>query len=443
VEEALIRAATWKKAQTQPFPTTMNTPSASRLPTPSEDDQARGPHPPESVFFSLQGRAALLTWSRLREAPTSGLVARCAVCVVGVGDYPLSAPITFHTPRRFEAFCRSCPNHWQTLAVVDRHDPAKPDYDENFPLHVHALTISSDRRNGWNTQNSRFWDFEGRHPNILPKSLKEGPGGIAAWTSFHYLWKHVGEMGEDIEDLMARELTEESLEGILEKGKTRGGGKGSWAQADLEDSQEIVSAETIEEYYGTYKRLRPLQMTMVWNSVRAYAEHTYRVDAGLQEAIPVELELPEVRPHVERAEVWFRDEVPVSARGMRHKILVIEGATGTGKTAYARSKGTHSRMCNVWNVVSLSEDADIWILDDVVSTSSKYSLKALSQYEADFTGRYQHVKTMRVRPTVILGNSRAAITKCWEDISSPEGEEWVEKNVEWIHSGAAPFYVFP
>jgi hypothetical protein len=358
-------------------------------------------------------------------------------------DYPLSAPIAFHTPPRFEAFCQGHPNHWQTLAVVERHNPAKPDYDEEFPLHVQALTIIVDRKNGWNTRNARFWDFEGQHPNVLPKSLREGPGGIAVRTSFHYLWKHVGEMGEDIEDLMAGELMEESLEGILEKGKARARGKRSRAQADLEDGQEIVLAETIEEYYGTYKRLRPLQMTTAWNSVRAYAEHAYRVDAGLQEAIPVELELPEDRPHMEQANVWFKAEVPVRGRGMRHKILVIEGATGTGKTAYARSKGTHSRMCNVWNVASLSEDADVWILDDMVSTSGKYSLKALSQYEADFTGRYQRVKTMKVRPTIILGNSRDAITRCWEDIKGAEGEEWVERNVEWIHSAGAPFYVFP
>jgi hypothetical protein len=202
-------------------------------------------------------------------------------------------------------------------------------------------------------------------------------------------------------------------------------------------------AETIEEYYGTYKRLRLLQMTTAWNSVRAYAEHAYRVDAGLQEAIPVELGLLEERLHVESTDVWFRDEVPMRARGMRHTILVIEGATGTGKTAYARSKGTHSRMCNVWNVASLSENADVWVLDDMVSNSGKYSLKALSQYKADFTGCCQRVKTMKVRPTIILGNSREAITRCWEDIKGPEGEEWVEKNVEWIHSGSAPFYVFP
>jgi hypothetical protein len=177
--------------------------------------------------------------------------------------------------------------------------------------------------------------------------------------------------------------------------------------------------------------------------VRAYAEHAYRVNAGLQEAIPVELGLLEDKLHMERADAWFHNEVPVRAQGMRHKILVIEGATRTGKTAYARSKGTHSHMCNVWNVTALSEDADVWILDDRVSTSGKYSLKALSQYKADFTGRYQRVKTMKVRPTIILGNSRSAITRCWEDISGPEGEEWVEKNVEWIHSGSAPFYMFP
>jgi hypothetical protein len=146
---------------------------------------------------------------------------------------------------------------------------------------------------------------------------------------------------------------------------------------------------------------------------------------------------------MEQADVWFHAEVPVQSRGMRHKILVIEGATGTGKTVYAQSKGSHSCMCNVWNVAALSEDTDVWILDDMVSSSGKCSLKALSQYEADFTGRYQCVKTMKVHPTIILGNSREAITRCWEDIRGPEGEEWVERNMEWIHSGSAPFYVFP
>jgi hypothetical protein len=367
-----------------------------RAPT---EEAGQGPHPPERSFFSVQGRAVLLTWSKLREEPTDGLVAR------------------------YEAFCRGGPNHWQTLAVVKQHDPTLPGYDEGFPLHIHALTISVDRRNGWNTRNAGFWDFEGTHPNILTKSLKEGPGGIAARTAFQYLWKDVGAQGEEIEDLMAGELTEESLEGILEKGKARSGGKRSRTQADLEDGEEIVSAETMEEYFGAYKRLCPLQMTTAWNSVRAYAEHAYRVDAGLQQAIPVELGLPEDRLHVEQADAWFEAEVPVRERGMRHKILVIEGATGTGKTAYARSKGMHSHMCNVWNVVALSEDADVWILDDMVKTSGEYSLKALSQYEADFTGRYQRVKTMKVRPTVILGNSRAAITRCWSDIRGPEGEE--------------------
>jgi hypothetical protein len=112
----------------------------------------------------------------------------------GRGGYLLSAPIAFHTPPRFEAFCRGHPNHWQTLSVVERHDPTQADYDEEVSLHVHALMISTNRKNGWNTRNTGFWDFEGRHPNILVKSLREGPRGVAAQTSFHYLWKHVGEM---------------------------------------------------------------------------------------------------------------------------------------------------------------------------------------------------------------------------------------------------------
>ncbi|QRV77304.1 hypothetical protein RhiJN_05319 [Ceratobasidium sp. AG-Ba] len=395
------REAAQRQASPSPAPSEVSAapePSSSRH-TPmgqgSEEPTGTGPN----GRFRVQSRAAFLTWSKLAEEPTSGLVAR------------------------YEAFCRNRPNHWATLAVVERHDPEEPNFDPDRPLHVHALTISHERKGGWNTQNARFWDFEGNHPNILQKDLRDGPGGNPARDAFHYLGADPGTAGGDPD------------EGPRGKKVEAGGRIGGW--------EEIVGSATKEEFYQAYKRLRPLDMTKSWNSIRAYAEYTYKADAGLLPAIPVELEVPEYRDHVEQADKWFAEEVRPKGPGMRHRILVIEGETGTGKTAYARSKGKHSRMCNVWNVAALSEDADIWILDDMVSTNGKYSLKALSQYEADFTGRYQRVKTMKVRPTVILGNSRAAITKCWSDIEGEEGEAWVARNVEWVYSGGRPFFVFP
>ncbi|QRV72511.1 hypothetical protein RhiJN_11805 [Ceratobasidium sp. AG-Ba] len=412
------REAAQRQASPSPAPSEVSTapgPSSSRhTPMGRESEEPTGTGP--NGRFRVQSRAAFLTWSKLAEEPMSGLVAR------------------------YEAFCRNRPNHWATLAVVERHDPQEPNFDPDRPLHVHALTISQERKGGWNTQNARFWDFEGNHPNILQKGLQDGPGGNPARDAFHYLWKTVGENGEEVEELMAGELTLEALEGILTEGRR---GKRSREQADLEDGEEIVGSATREEFYQAYKRLRPLDMTKSWNSIRAYAEFAYKTDAGLLPAIPVNLEAPEYRDHIDQADRWFDQEVRPKGPGMRHRILVIEGETGTGKTAYARSKGSHSRMCNVWNVANLSEDADVWILDDMVSTNGKYSLKALSQYEADFTGRYQRVKTMKVRPTVILGNSRAAITRCWSDIEGEEGEAWVAKNVEWVYSGGRPFFVFP
>ncbi|QRW01120.1 hypothetical protein RhiLY_00117 [Ceratobasidium sp. AG-Ba] len=347
--------AAQRQASPSPAPSEMSAapgPSSSRH-TPmdrgSEEPTSTGPN----GRFRVQSRAAFLTWSKLTEEPTSGLVAR------------------------YEAFCRNRPNHWATLAVVERHDPEEPNFDPDRPLHVHALTISQERKGGWNTQNARFWDFEGNHPNILQKGLQDGPGGNPARDAFHYL---------DPE------------------GRTKG--KRSREQADLEDGEEIVGSATRDEFYQAYKRLRPLDMTKSWNSIRAYAEFAYKTDAGLLPAIPVNLEAPEYRDHIDQADRWFDQEVRPKGPGMRHRILVIEGETGTGKTAYARSKGSHSRMCNVWNVANLSEDADVWILDDMVSTNGKYSLKALSQYEADFTGRYQRVKTMKA-PTPSVENSVA------------------------------------
>ncbi|QRV90846.1 hypothetical protein RhiJN_18864 [Ceratobasidium sp. AG-Ba] len=378
------REAAQRQASPSPAPSEVSTapgPSSSRhTPMGRESEEPTGTGP--NGRFRVQSRAAFLTWSKLAEEPMSGLVAR------------------------YEAFCRNRPNHWATLAVVERHDPQEPNFDPDRPLHVHALTISQERKGGWNTQNARFWDFEGNHPNILQKGLQD-----------------VGENGEEVEELMAGELTLEALEGILTEGRR---GKRSREQADLEDGEEIVGSATREEFYQAYKRLRPLDMTKSWNSIRA---------------MRINLEAPEYRDHIDQADRWFDQEVRPKGPGMRHRILVIEGETGTGKTAYARSKGSHSRMCNVWNVANLSEDADVWILDDMVSTNGKYSLKALSQYEADFTGRYQRVKTMKVRPTVILGNSRAAITRCWSDIEGEEGEAWVAKNVEWVYSGGRPFFI--
>ncbi|QRW13192.1 hypothetical protein RhiLY_12191 [Ceratobasidium sp. AG-Ba] len=341
----------------------------------SEEPTGTGPN----GRFRVQSRAAFLTWSKLTEEPTSGLVAR------------------------YEAFCRNRPNHWATLAVVERHDPEEPNFDPDRPLHVHALTISQERKGGWNTQNARFWDFEGNHPNILQKGLQD-----------------VGENGEEVEELMAGELTLEALEGILTEGRR---GKRSREQADLEDGEEIVGSPTREEFYQAYKRLRPLDMTKSWNSIRAYAEFAYKTDAGLLPAIPVNLEAPEYRDHIDQANRWFDQEVQPKGPGMRHRILVIEGETGTGKTAYARSKGLHSRMCNVWNVANLSEDADVWILDNMESTNGKYSLKALSQYKADFTGRYQRVKTMK---WVFFSRSDFSVSeeaRCWVALDQLYREE--------------------
>ncbi|KAG8723115.1 hypothetical protein FRC09_004668 [Ceratobasidium sp. 395] len=237
--------------------------SLRHTPTDQEPDKPR----PSEARFRVQSRAVLLTWSALREEPTGGLVAR------------------------YEAWCRSRPNHWATLAVVKRHNPDELGFNPAQPLHVHALTISQERKNGWSTQNARFWDYEGNHPNIIQKGLQ----------------KAVGENGEEVEDLMAGELTLEALEGILVEGRP---GKRLRPQADLEDGLEIVGAETKDGFYSAYKRLRPLQMTTAWNLVHAYANYMYKTNEGLLPVMAVNLEAPLDREHIDRADEWFNREVP-------------------------------------------------------------------------------------------------------------------------------------
>ena len=117
-------------------------------------------------------------------------------------------------------------------------------------------------------------------------------------------------------------------------------------QAHLEDGEEIVGAKSKEDSYHAFKRMHPWQMVTAWNLVQVYAEYTYLEDAGLLPAILVELEVLEEREHADLADQWFQQEVQRKAPGMHHRILVIKGETGTGKTAWAQSKGTHSHMCS-------------------------------------------------------------------------------------------------
>ncbi|QRV96353.1 hypothetical protein RhiJN_24371 [Ceratobasidium sp. AG-Ba] len=190
------REEQWRLASPSPAPseaTPAPEPSSSRhTPTDRGSGEPRGTG--QNGRFRVQSRAAFLTWSKLRDEPTSGLVAR------------------------YEAFCRDQPNHWATLAVVERHDPEEPGFNPARPLHIHTLTICQERKGGWNTQNTRFWDFEGNHPNILQKELRDSPGGNPTRDTFNYLWKHVGEEGKEVEDLMAGDLTLECLEEVLVKG---------------------------------------------------------------------------------------------------------------------------------------------------------------------------------------------------------------------------------
>ncbi|QRW07253.1 hypothetical protein RhiLY_06252 [Ceratobasidium sp. AG-Ba] len=276
-------------------------------------------------------------------------------------------------------------------------------------------------------------------PHILQKGLQDGPGGNPARDAFHYLWKTVGENGEEVDELMAGELTLEALEGILKEGRR---GKRSREQADLEDGEEIVGSATRDEFYQAYKQLRPLDMTKSWNSVRAYAEFAYKTDAGLLPAIPVNLEAPEYRDHIDQADRWFDQEVRPKGPGMRHRILVIEGERHW-EDCLRPLKGI--AQPNVQRMECGEPVGGRRCMDTGRHGIHKRQVLPQSPepIRSGLHGRYQRVKTMKVRPTVILGNSRAAITRCWSDIEGEEGEAWVAKNMEWVYSGGRPFFVFP
>ncbi|KAG8739543.1 hypothetical protein FRC10_005472 [Ceratobasidium sp. 414] len=130
-----------------------------------------------------------------------------------------------------------------------------------------------------------------------------------------------------------------------------------------------------------------LQRTTMWNLVQAYTEFTYKEDASLLQAMPVALEAPEDQEHIDPADWWFMREVPRKGPGMGDK---------DWKNGLHLVKGMHSWMSNVWNVGTLSEDANMWILNDMVHANGKNLLKALNQYEADFMGCYKHMKSIKV-----------------------------------------------
>jgi|ERR1051325_11481683 hypothetical protein len=109
------------------------------------DDIDPSPPPSTMARFTLDARVILVTWSKLRREDRRGLLAR------------------------FGVFIRSRNRYSAHLACVEEHDPNGEGYDEEYPLHVHALCVSVDETNGWKLRSEKAFDFEGHHPNIVKK----------------------------------------------------------------------------------------------------------------------------------------------------------------------------------------------------------------------------------------------------------------------------------
>lgn len=101
--------------------------------------------------------------------------------------------------------------------------------------------------------------------------------------------------------------------------------------------------------------------------MKEYAEAHFGED--VHEYVPRFLEFPHLPEAVHQ---WVREEFP---KRDRPKGLILWGPTRTGKTAWARSLGTHAYMNGMWNVEDFDDKAEYAVFDDMSLGGFTYSYK--------------------------------------------------------------------
>jgi hypothetical protein len=237
----------------------------------------------------------------------------------------------------------------------ERHQDGEP--------HIHCVG-KFDRKK--NIKDCKYFDFKDYHPNIQsPRNIK---------ATLDYIKK----------DGNFKEYGESSISS-----------QSKWTNI-------IQSSTSSTEFINLITELEPRTAICNFNQVRAFAEYTFRKPPKAYES-PFNTFI-NIRPEMDS----FHSELLRPRNpSIRDKGLVIIGPTRLGKTAWARSLGTHTYFCGQLNWDRHSTDARYAIIDDVpMQYITKKTQIFGCQQEFETAQKYQKVKSISWGiPVIYLTNN--------------------------------------
>lgn len=315
------------------------------------------------------------------------------------GEFRFNAKRAFLTYSRAELiadkndlfnFLKSLPHASKVIVARELHQ------DEG--VHYHAVIEFAEKPD---TNNPRFFDFNGVHPNI------SGVQGLKA------VLKYVTKEDDFIND----GFTLENKTPIVEL---------------VQEAAELPTREAALRQIMDRGGDRALRM---FNNVDGYLSVLQRESTLYQ---PVRL-FPD---HFKENEPWedaiyrFTEYFVNPTQGRQgKKSLWLHGVTKLGKTDLARSLGPHWYMQNMWNAACLDDNACYGVMDDIGWEFMKFNYKGMLGFQTDVTVTDKYKKKF-----VYKGGKGVIVCSNKLPDFTIEEWEWLEGNVEFVHI-TEPVYI--
>lgn len=261
-------------------------------------------------------------------------------------------------------------------------------------IHLHAFV---DFGRKFRTRNTRQFDVDGHHPNVLP--CKKTP---------EKMWDYATKDG----DIVAGGLERPDGSGVPDA-------RDPW--------HEIIMAESRDEFFELCAQLAPRSLACSFTSLRAYADWKYR-PARTPYVNPPEWRFDtEDVPQLRR---WIRENLEGYIPGRRGRSLILVGDSRAGKTAWARSLSQdHAYFGGLFCLDEFDEEVRYAVFDDMQG-----GLEFFHAYKFWLGHQQQFYATDKYRGKKLIHWGKPAIWCSNTDPRMDKGADagWLEANCDFV-----------
>lgn len=237
--------------------------------------------------------------------------------------------------------------------------------------HFHVLLGYANR---FDLTNTRFFDFEGHHPNI---QAARAPAQVLAY------------------------VTKDDPEPVVH----------GWIMRAREEDIYTVINDEITHGTNTTAVIRAIMDRLGTRGIRLYNQIANYVDRIMRPSavhLPLKNYPDDFIVDDNLGEKLYNFMIGIGGIGRRNrKSLWIYGASRLGKTVLARSLSTHWYMNNAWNVECYDDRANYGVLDDIPWESLNRYYKGIMGCQIDVTVTDKYKKKSVIKggkPVIVLSN---------------------------------------